>query len=287
MINVVKMSVEPLCLRWDHRPRTALLVCPPGVSFLYGLGCVGGDRVLFTMISAYLLPAMSGWVGPKVMSRKQKRAAGGERPRASSGLACTGSGPAGPPIPASSRPSTARSRCSSSSSSSFRPLVAGSAPRPGQRPARNDDANGLTTCRRRASGRARMTLELVSVVSTPERDAGGSTRWRPRVAKQPNVESAAPNRSASSKTGQRLGDGALQRLSEDCAARRGDHRPRPHLRDDTDPEAVGDSGVKILVGGNTAIFVDFVDVCCPKFLLFIALVVILSFIRRRSCSEVS
>ena len=50
------------------------------------------------------------------------------------------------------------------------------------------------------------------------------------------------------------------------------------LRDDTIPQAVGDSGVKILVGGDTAIFVDFAHVLSAKLPLFIALVVILSFI---------
>jgi putative drug exporter of the RND superfamily len=51
-----------------------------------------------------------------------------------------------------------------------------------------------------------------------------------------------------------------------------------HLRDEVIPEAVGDSGVKVLVGGDTAIFVDFAHVLSAKLPLFIALVVILSFI---------
>ena len=46
----------------------------------------------------------------------------------------------------------------------------------------------------------------------------------------------------------------------------------------TIPAAVGDSGVKVLVGGDTAIFVDFAHVLSAKLPLFIALVVILSFI---------
>src|ERR1019366_2272111 len=51
-----------------------------------------------------------------------------------------------------------------------------------------------------------------------------------------------------------------------------------HLRDDTIPQVVGNSGVKILVGGDTAIFVDFAHVLSAKLPLFIALVVLLSFI---------
>ncbi len=45
-----------------------------GVSFLYGLAVAAAIGVLLTMISALtLLPAMLGFIGPKVMSRKQKR----------------------------------------------------------------------------------------------------------------------------------------------------------------------------------------------------------------------
>jgi RND superfamily putative drug exporter len=51
-----------------------------------------------------------------------------------------------------------------------------------------------------------------------------------------------------------------------------------HLRDVTIPAAVGTSGVKVLVGGDTAIFVDFAHVLSAKLPLFIALVVVLSFI---------
>jgi len=50
------------------------------------------------------------------------------------------------------------------------------------------------------------------------------------------------------------------------------------LRNEVVPQAVGDSGVKVLVGGDTAIFVDFAHVLSAKLPLFIALVVILSFI---------
>src|SRR5580704_16303687 len=45
-----------------------------GVSFLYGLAVAAAIGVLLTMISALtLLPAMLGFIGPKVMSRKQKQ----------------------------------------------------------------------------------------------------------------------------------------------------------------------------------------------------------------------
>ena len=51
-----------------------------------------------------------------------------------------------------------------------------------------------------------------------------------------------------------------------------------HLRSDTVPAAVGNSGVKVLVGGTTAIFIDFANVLASKLPLFIGLVVMLSFL---------
>ena len=45
-----------------------------GVSFLYGLAVAAAIGVALTMVAALtLLPAMLGFIGPKVMSRKQKR----------------------------------------------------------------------------------------------------------------------------------------------------------------------------------------------------------------------
>ena len=51
-----------------------------------------------------------------------------------------------------------------------------------------------------------------------------------------------------------------------------------HLRSDTIPAAVGNSGLNLLVGGNTAIFIDFANVLSSKLPLFIGLVVLLSFL---------
>ena len=56
-----------------------------GINFLYGLAIAASIGVLFTMIAALtLLPAMLGFLGPKVLSRRQRRtlAAGDRRRRA-------------------------------------------------------------------------------------------------------------------------------------------------------------------------------------------------------------
>jgi RND superfamily putative drug exporter len=51
-----------------------------------------------------------------------------------------------------------------------------------------------------------------------------------------------------------------------------------HLRSDTLPQATANTGVHVLVGGTTAIFIDFSHVLSSKLPLFIGLVVLLSFL---------
>ena len=71
---------------------------------------------------------------------------------------------------------------------------------------------------------------------------------------------------------------APQRLPDDRTARCGDddpHRPAPGT---TIPATVAGTGVTVLVGGTTAIFVDFTSVLSSKLPLFIGLVVLLSFL---------
>ena len=53
-----------------------------GVTFLYGLAVAAAIGVAFTMIAALtLLPALLGFIGPKVMSRKQRRSLAENGPR--------------------------------------------------------------------------------------------------------------------------------------------------------------------------------------------------------------
>jgi RND superfamily putative drug exporter len=51
-----------------------------------------------------------------------------------------------------------------------------------------------------------------------------------------------------------------------------------HLRDQTIPQAAADSGVRVYVGGDTALFIDFSNILSSKLPLFIGLVVLLSFL---------
>ena len=53
-----------------------------GISFLYGLAVAASIGVLFTMVAALtFLPAMLGFIGPKVLSRRQRKALAKEGPR--------------------------------------------------------------------------------------------------------------------------------------------------------------------------------------------------------------
>ena len=75
IINAVNTSGRAGPLRRDHRVhRAGLGMFALGVSFLYGLAVAAAIGVALTMVAALtLLPAMLGFIGPKVMSRKQKR----------------------------------------------------------------------------------------------------------------------------------------------------------------------------------------------------------------------
>ena len=78
-----------------------------------------------------------------------------------------------------------------------------------------------------------------------------------------------------SKTG---ADVASDRLPDHVTAGRGHHRSGQPSAIRHLPQAVGHSGVKVLVGGTTAIFIDFAHVLSAKLPLFIGLVVLLSFL---------
>ena len=77
------------------------------VSFISGLGIAAAITVLFTMAAAVtLLPALLGLLGMRVLSRKERRAAGRRRPRARRHIRLVGAAGrvrAAPPPPARRR----------------------------------------------------------------------------------------------------------------------------------------------------------------------------------------
>jgi putative drug exporter of the RND superfamily len=247
-----------------------------GVSFLYGLAVAAAIGVAFTMIAALtLLPAMLGFIGPKVMSRKQKKNLAQNGPRV---------------VGADSKgfwPKWAdRVQRVPVVSAVLALVVVGvlAAPFFSLRLGSSDQGNdpvGTTTrtaydLLAKGFGQGfNGPLQLVSVVHTPA-DKTVIAHVANEVTQQPDVASVSTPLFIPSKTG---GEVALVQVypksaPQDAATTNLIY----HLRDTTIPQAVDDSGVKVLVGGTTAIFVDFANVLTSKLPLFIGLVVLMSFI---------
>jgi RND superfamily putative drug exporter len=247
-----------------------------GVSFLYGLAVAAAIGVALTMVAALtLLPAMLGFIGPKVMSRKQKRNLDQNGPRIvgadSKGFwpnwadrvqryPWLSAGVALIIIVAIALP--------------FFSLQLGSADQ-GTDPAGTPTRVAFDMLSKGFGPGFNGPLQLVSVVQ-PDQHAVIDNVIN-EVKKQPDVHSVADPLYIPSKTGG--GDVVLVNVYPGSAPQ--DQVTTDlvnHLRNDTVPQAVGDSGVNVLVGGTTAVFIDFSNVLSSKLPLFIGLVVILSFL---------
>jgi RND superfamily putative drug exporter len=250
-----------------------------GVSFLYGLAVAAAIGVLLTMISALtLLPAMLGFIGPKVMSRKQKRNLAHNGPRII-GADNKGFWPRWA--------DRVQRRPAVSALMALVVIVVLALPFFSLRLGSSDQGSDPvgTTTRTAYDLLAKGfgpgfngPLELVSVVhSQAEKDViakvAGAVEATPGVVHKPIVPIYFPSQTgANSEVAFII---AYPTTSPQAAATT---NLIYHLRDVTIPAAVGTSGVKVLVGGDTAIFVDFAHVLSAKLPLFIALVVVLSFL---------
>jgi RND superfamily putative drug exporter len=247
-----------------------------GVSFLYGLALAAAVGVFLTMIAALtLLPAMLGFIGPKVMSRKQKRnlAENGPRivgadnkgfwpnwadrvqkyPWLSAGVALA-------VIVALALP--------------FFSLRLGSADQ-GTDPAGTPTRVAFDMMSRGFGPGYTGPLMLVSVIQPDQRQVVDAAVRD--VSQQPGVARVAQPLYIPSRTGH--GDVVLVNVYPTTAPQDAATTDLVnHLRGDTLPQAVGSSGVKFLVGGTTAIYIDFSNVLASKLPLFIGLVVLLSFL---------
>jgi RND superfamily putative drug exporter len=247
-----------------------------GVSFLYGLAVAAAIGVLFTMIAALtLLPAMLGFIGPKVMSRKQKKNLAQNGPRVV-GADSKGFWPKWADrvqrVPVIS--AVLALIVVGILAAPFFSLRLGSSDQ-GSDPVGSTTRTAYDELAKGFGPGFNGPLLLVSVVHTPAEKAV-IYKVAHDVKAQPDVASVSTPYFIPSKSG---GDVAFLSVyptsaPQDAATTNLIY----HLRDETIPNAVGDSGVKVLVGGNTAIFVDFANVLSSKLPLFIGLVVLLSFI---------
>ncbi len=248
-----------------------------GVTFLYGLAVAAAIGVLFTMIAALtLLPAFLGFIGPRVLSRRQKR------DLAVNGPKVIGSGTKGfwprwaalierrPVLPAVV---------------AFVIIVVVALPFFSLRLGSSDQGNdpiGTTT---------REAYDLLAqgfgpgfngpLLLVAQNDGDANTEVLHKLASEVQAQPGVVDRpiavvSLPPKGGKQVSLLTVYPTTSPEAA------PTTalidHLRQVTIPATVAGTGVVVYVGGNTAIFVDFARVLGHKLPLFIGLVVVLSFI---------
>jgi putative drug exporter of the RND superfamily len=247
-----------------------------GVSFLYGLAVAAAIGVALTMVAALtLLPAMLGFIGPRVMSRKQKRNLAENGPRIVGAdnqgfwpnwanrvqkYPWVSAGGALLVIVIIALP--------------FFSLRLGSADQ-GTDPAGTPTRVAFDMLSKGFGPGFNGPLMLVGVVQPDQRSVIDAVVRD--VAQQSDVARVAEPLYIPSKTG--TGDVVLINVYPDSAPQDAATADLVNqLRGETIPGAVGTSGVHLLVGGDTAIYIDFSNVLSAKLPLFIGLVVVLSFL---------
>jgi putative drug exporter of the RND superfamily len=247
-----------------------------GVTFLYGLAIAAAIGVALTMFAALtLLPALLGFIGPRVLSRRQKKELATTGPRV------VGTGTKGfwpkwaafierrPVLPA-----VAALLVVVLVALPFFSLRLGSSDQ-------GNDPVGTTTREAYdllASGFGpgfNGPLLLVAV-NDGQANTQALDQLAAAVRTQHNVDKVVAPVSLPAKGGKQVSLITVYPASspQDSATT----TLIDHLRQQTIPAAVAGTGVTVYVGGNTAIFVDFARVLSSKLPLFIGLVVVLSFL---------
>jgi len=247
-----------------------------GVTFFYGLAVAASIGVLFTMIAALTaLPAFLSFIGPRVMSRKQRRSLATDGPRV------VGSGTKGfwprwadfikerPVVPALV---------------ALVIVVLVALPFFSLRLGLSDAGNDPTSTTTRqaydllAEGFGpgfNGPLQLVTVHDGTS-DAVALDHLASQVRAQPGVAEVSPVVNLPPHDGKQVS--LILAYPDSSPESAATSNLIAHLRSDTIPEAVSGTGTTVYVGGNTAIFVDFAAVLASKLPLFIGLVVLLSFL---------
>jgi RND superfamily putative drug exporter len=247
-----------------------------GVSFLYGLATAAAIGVLFTMIAALtLLPALLGFIGPKVLSGKQKRDLAANGPR------IVGTGTKGfwprwadfiqsrPIVPA-----VIALIIVAVIAMPFFSLRLGTSDQ-------GNDPNGTTT---------RQAYDLLSTGFGPgfngplqlvadqkgQLDTRTLDKLAAYIARQPGVATVVPPIVLPPHGGEQVALINVYPTTSPQAS--GTNDLINHLRQATIPQTTAGTGVTVFVGGTTAIFADFAKVLSSKLPLFIGLVVLLSFL---------
>jgi RND superfamily putative drug exporter len=249
-----------------------------GVSFLYGLAIAASIGVLFTMIAALtLLPALLGFIGPKVMSKAQKQNLLRNGPRIV-GADNKGFWPRWADL-TQKRPIVSALGALvvvMFIAAPFFSLRLGSADQ-GTDPAGTTTRQAFDMLTRGFGPGFSGPLLLVARTDTPADQAVMRT-VATDVGRQPGVQRvvASPPVASPTRPGQVVSMLTVYPTTAPQASATTDLID--HLRSSTIPAAVGRSGVSVLVGGTTATFIDFANVLASKLPLFIGLVVLLAFV---------
>jgi RND superfamily putative drug exporter len=247
-----------------------------GVSFLYGLAVAAALGVALTMIAALtLLPALLGFIGPRVLSRRQKSSLAKNGPRVV-GTGTKGFWPRWAAIVQNRPvvPAVIALILIVVIALPFFSLRLGSADQ-GNDPTGSTTRQAFDMLAKGFGPGFNGPLELVSVVHGAA-DTATLTKLVTAVSQQPDVASVAPPILIPSHNGTEV---ALINVYPTSAPQDGATTNLVyHLRQQTIPAVVAGTGVTVLVGGTTAIFIDFAHVLSSKLPLFIGLVVLLSFL---------
>ncbi len=247
-----------------------------GINFLYGLAIAAAIGVSSTMVAALtLLPALLGFIGPRVLSRRQKRELAVDGPRIV-GAGTKGFWPrwAGFIQDRPILPAIAALAVVVLVAMPFFSLRLGTSDQ-------GNDPTGTTT---------RTAYDLLAdgfgpgfngpllLVAVNEGPAATSEldHLATAVGTQPGVAKVVPPVSLPSHGGRTVSLITAYPASSPQSSATTDLID--HLRQTTVPHTVAGTGVTVYVGGDTAIFADFARVLSSKLPLFIGLVVGLSFL---------
>jgi putative drug exporter of the RND superfamily len=245
-----------------------------GIGFLFGLAVAASIGVLFTMAAAVtLLPALLGFLGPRVLSRRERA-----RRARSGAIIERGSG--------SWDRWAARVECApwAWGTAALLVVLVLAVPFLSLRLGSSDQGNDPkgTTTREAYDLLAKgfgpgFNGPLQITAQVPQgADPSALARVEEAVRTTPGVVAITPPATFPAGSGASLVVFAAYPRGSPQAVSTMDLIT--HLRDDVIPQAVGDTRVTVYVGGITAIFADFADVLAAKLPLFVGVVVGLSFL---------
>ena len=247
-----------------------------GVSFLYGLAVAASLGVALTMFAALTLsPALLGFIGPRVMSRRQRTNLAENGPR------IVGVGKTGfwvrwsdfvmkrPIVPA-----VVALGIIVLVALPFFSLRLGSSDQ-GNDPVGTTTRTAYDLLSDGFGPGFNGPLEIVAEVRTPAEKAA-LDRIVKNSAAQPGVAKVQPPVMIPAKNGTKVALVAVYPFTSPQA--KATTELVDHLRSKVVPQAVHGSNLTAYVGGTTALFVDFSNVLSQKLPLFIGLVVLLSFV---------